>query len=148
MLARRGSSLFHTTSIVNLAEVVRLAALRPASRVLNCGDPEPPTALDIARLVGAAMNVEWTEILLPGAEQGSVGDHPWNFPRPFVLDMTTAEIALGYRPVATYAVAVERTIEWLVKARPEPTEFTSAPFDYAAEDAYVRSLLEGACDGD
>ncbi len=148
LLARRGSGLFHTTSVDNLAEVVRLAAQRPDSRVVNCGDPDPPTAVDIARIVGAAMNVEWTEVLLPGPEQGTVGDHPWNIARPFVLDMTTAEIVLGYRPVVTYAVAVERTIEWLVKTRPEPTEFASALFDYAAEDAYVRSLLEGACDGD
>jgi len=141
LLARRGTGLFHTTSVENLAEVVRLAAQRPHSRVVNSGDPEPPTAVEIARLVGAAMNVAWTEVLLPGAEQGTVGDHPWNIPRPFVLDMTTAEMELGYRPVVTYATAVERTVEWLVQTRPEPSELPSALFDYAAEDAFLRSLV-------
>ena len=140
VLARRGSSRFHTTSTVNLAEVVRLAALRPASRVLNCGDPDPPTALEIARTVGNTMGVEWTEVLLPGEEQGSVGEHPWNFPGSFVVDMTTAEIELGYRPLATYATAVRSTIDWLVKTQPAATEDAADSFDYAAEDAFLRSL--------
>ncbi len=141
VLARRGSSRFHTTSVDNLAEVVRLAALRPASRVLNCGDPDAPTALEIARAVGAAMDVKWTEVLLPGEEQGTVGDHPWNFPRSFVLDMTTAEIELGYRPLTTYRTAVRRTVDWLVETRPPAPEHMANAFDYAAEDAYIRSLL-------
>ena len=53
---------------------------------------------------------------MPGPEEGTVGDHPWNVPRPFVLDMTEAEIELGYRPVTTYAKAVPETVAWLVEA--------------------------------
>src|SRR5207248_5297418 len=34
-LAYRGESIFHTTSVENLAELVWLAAERPASRILN-----------------------------------------------------------------------------------------------------------------
>jgi nucleoside-diphosphate-sugar epimerase len=140
ILAHRGSGRFHTTSVDNLAEVVRLAAQRPGSRVVNCGDPEPPTVVEIARAVGDAVNVEWTEVLLPGSEQGSVGEHPWNIPRPFVLDMTTAEVELAYRPVVRYAAAVRRTVDWLVKTHPDATEYGSELFDYGAEDAYLRSL--------
>ncbi len=149
VLAHRGSGRFHTTSVDNLAEVVRLAAQRPAARVVNCGDPDPPTVLEIARAIAAVVDAEWTEVLLPAAEQGSVGDHPWNTRHPFVLDMTTAEIELGYRPIVRYEQAVERTVAWLVEAtRDRPwqevlTGFADYPaplLDYEAEDAFLRSL--------
>ena len=39
VLVDSGQSGFHTTSVANLAELTRLAADRPATRVLNAGDP-------------------------------------------------------------------------------------------------------------
>ena len=48
-LAWKGESRFHTTSVANLAELIRLAAFQPGDRVLNCGDPDPPTTLEICR---------------------------------------------------------------------------------------------------
>ena len=149
VLAHRGASRFHTTSVANLAELIRLAAERPGRRVFNCGDPRPPTALEIGRAVGAAMAHEWTEVLLPGEEQGGVGDHPWNVSHPFVLDMVEAEIELGYRPVTSYPRAVRATVDWLVEAtRDRPWEEVLADasrmaplFDYEAEDAHLRGLL-------
>jgi len=142
VLAHRGEGRFHTTSVDNLADLVRLAAKRPGSRALNCGDPDPPNVLEISRAIAAAMDVDWTEILLPGAEQGTLGDHPWNTPRPFVVDMTKASTELGYRPVATYAQAVERTIAWLVDARPAAATYMQPMFDYRAEDAFLRGLSD------
>jgi nucleoside-diphosphate-sugar epimerase len=140
VLAQRGEGRFHTTSVDNLAELVRLAAEQPGSRALNCGDPDPPNVLEISRAIAAAMDVEWTEVLLPGAEQGTVGDHPWNTPRPFVVDMTRAATELGYQPVKTYAQAVERTVAWLVDARPAAASYMQPMFDYPAEDAFLRDL--------
>jgi nucleoside-diphosphate-sugar epimerase len=140
VLAQRGEGRFHTTSVDNLAELVRLAAEQPGSRALNCGDPDPPNVLEISRAIAAAMDVEWTEVLLPGAEQGTVGDHPWNTPRPFVVDMTRAATELGYQPVKTYAQAVERTVAWLVDARPPAASYMQPMFDYPAEDAFLRDL--------
>jgi nucleoside-diphosphate-sugar epimerase len=148
-LAHRGHSRFHTTSVGNLAELIRLAAHRPSNRILNCGDPEPPSVLEISRAVAAAMEHEWTELLLAGAAAGDVGDHPWNVPRPFVLDTVEAEIELGYRPVTTYARAVPETCRWLVEATrdrdwrdvlPPTAEHLASSFDYAAEDAFVAGL--------
>ena len=140
VLAHRGEGRFHTTSVANLAELVRLAAERPGSRVLNCGDPDPPTVLEISRAIAAAMDVQWTEVLLAGEEQGTVGDHPWNTPRPFVVDMMKAATELGYEPVTTYAQAVERTVAWLVDARPAAARYMEPMFDYPAEDAFLRGL--------
>ena len=70
-------------------------------------------------------------------------------PRPFVLDMAEAEFELGYRPVTTYAKAVDETCEWLVsvteggnwhEALPGAARLYAGQFDYAAEDELVRGL--------
>ncbi|HEY3183378.1 MAG TPA: NAD-dependent epimerase/dehydratase family protein [Gaiellaceae bacterium] len=148
VLARRGASRFQPTSTVNLAELITLAARRPRTRVLNAGDPDAPTALQIARTIGGALGHEWTEVLMPGAEEGSVGDHPWNAPAPFVLDMTEATLQLGYLPVTTYERAVRELVDWLVAATRDrdwrevfrDSKYLEPMFDYAAEDAYLDGL--------
>ena len=139
-LAYRGASRFHTTSVDNLAELIWLAAVRPGRRIVNCGDPDAATVLEIAHAIGEVLEHEWVEVLLPGPPEGGVGKTPWATPRPFVVDMLTAELELRYRPVTTYARAVRATVEWLVQARPEPDEYIAAMFDYAAEDGLLANL--------
>jgi hypothetical protein len=89
-------------------------------------------------------------VLLQGPEQGSLGDHPWNTPAPFVMDMTEAALDLAYRPVATYEDAIAPTCRWLVEhtrgrdwreALPEALGHMEPFFDYEAEDAYLRGLV-------
>jgi nucleoside-diphosphate-sugar epimerase len=152
VLAHRGASRFQPTSVHNLAELIRLAAERPGRRLLNCGDPDAPSVVEIGRHIAAALNHEWAEVLLPGPPQGVVGDNPWGVPRPFVLDMTEAEFEVGYRPVTTYARAVPETCAWLVAAMEgrDWREVLSGAgklygtlFDYEAEDAFVRGLTAG-----
>ena len=145
VLARGGASRFHTISVDNLAELIALSAAQPATRVLNAGDPEPPTAIEIARVIARMLGHEWKEVLLPGPEQETVGDHPWNVDAPFLLDMSRAEAELGYRPVTTYEQAVAATVKWLIEAvgdRPWHEILSSSPyletmFDYASEDAFL-----------
>lgn len=149
-LAYRGETRFQTTSVENLAELIWLAGERPGTRVLNCGDPDAPTTLEIARTVAAALGHEWTEVLLPGAPEGAVGDTPWSGRHPFVLDMLEAELELRYRPVVTYEQSVPKLCEWLVEtlkkqewteAFPEAVDHLGPGFDYAAEDEYMRGLI-------
>ena len=150
ILGNRGDARFHTTSAENLAELIAVAVQRPRRRVLNCGDPDPPTLLEIARAVAAALDHQWSEVLLPGhSERGGPGATPWSAPRPLVLDMTEAEIELGYRAVTSYPRAVGDTCRWLVeatagKAWEEVLTGSAAHgagwFDYDAEDALVREL--------
>lgn len=149
VLPHRGESRFHPTSVHNLAELIRLAAERPGRRLLNAGDPEAPTVVEIGRHIAAALSHEWSEVLLPGPPRGAVGDHPWGVPHPFVLDMTEAEFEVGYRPVTTYARAVRETCDWLVSvtAGRDWREVLSGTaklygdeFDYDAEDELLRSL--------
>jgi len=142
VLVSEGASRFHTTSVDNLAELIRLAAERPASRVLNCGDPEPPTVLEIGRAVGAAMDHAFAEVLVPEpAYDRRELSNPWAVPFPIVFDMGSAERELGYRPVTAYADAVRATCAWLVEEAPRrdwSDTYLGKYFDYDAEDELLR----------
>jgi nucleoside-diphosphate-sugar epimerase len=151
VLADRGVGRFHTTSTENLAELILLAADRPGTRVLNCGDPEPPSVLEISRAIASAMEIEWAEVLLANpAADGEIGMTPWSVPRPFVLDMTEAEVVLGYRAVTTYAESVPATCRWVVEATEgrdwrelltgRSADLWLGNFEYGAEDELIRNL--------
>ena len=140
LLADRGTGHFHTTASENIGELVRLSAATPRTGVFNCGDPDPPQVLQIARAVG-----EFAEILLPGSS--ALGSTPWSVPKPFLVDMSKAERDLGYEPVTTWAAGLPRQVEWLIEATrdrdwrevlPRGAQYLS--FDYEAEDELVRSL--------
>lgn len=138
-LAWNGESRFHTTSVANLAELIRLAATKPGNRPFNAGDPDPPTTLEICRAVGDALGHEFEPVLLPG----DAYDNPWAVPRPFVVSMDAAERELGYRPVTTYPEAVRETCEWvageLEAGRTWDGTYLEGMLDYAAEDEALRS---------
>ena len=138
LLAYRGASVFHTTATLNLAELIALACERPGTRVLNAGDPDPPTVHEISRLIADLTGHERIEYLLEDAPEAA--RNPWAVRYPLVVDMAAAERVLGYRPVATYAEAVEDTVRWLLDERPPLGEYMSTFFDYDAEDEYVSGL--------
>src|SRR4029077_15602325 len=64
-LAWNGESRFNTASVANLAELIRLAAAQPGDRVLNAGDPDPPSTLEISEAIGNALEYELEAVLLP-----------------------------------------------------------------------------------
>jgi nucleoside-diphosphate-sugar epimerase len=138
-IAWKGESRFHTTSVANLAELIRLAAANPGDRTLNAGDPDPPTTLEICRAIGDAVGHEFEPVLLPRDEY----DNPWGGERPFVVSMEKAEQELGYRPVTTYPEAVRETSAWLVgelaDGRNWDGTYLEGMLDYAAEDAVLAS---------
>jgi nucleoside-diphosphate-sugar epimerase len=140
-LAWDGESRFHTTSVANLAELIRLAATKPGDRALNAGDPDPPTTLEICRAIGDALDHEFEPVLLPADEY----DNPWAAPKhqPLVVSMAAAEEELGYWPVTTYPEAVKETCAWLVGelegGRTWDGTYLEGMLDYAAEDAALAS---------
>jgi nucleoside-diphosphate-sugar epimerase len=140
-LAWNGESRFHTTSVANLAELIRLAAAKPGDRALNAGDPDPPTTLGICRAIGDALEHEFEPVLLPG----DAYDNPWAAPehQPFIVSMAAAEKELGYRPVTTYPEAVRETCAWVVgeleSGRNWDGTYLEGMLDYAAEDAVLAS---------
>lgn len=145
-LAFAGTSVFHTTAVDNLAELVRLAADSPGTRALNCGDPDPPSLTDIAVAIANALDHEW-ELLPVPSELSSEPylENPWGIPRPWVLDMTKADTELGYRPVVTYDKAIVPAVTDIVEvARQRGAEvfadaipYIQRPFDYGAEDDFI-----------
>jgi nucleoside-diphosphate-sugar epimerase len=140
-LAWNGESRFNTASVANLAELIRLAATQPGDRVLNGGDPDPPSTLEICHAVGDALDFEFEPVLLPADEYGN----PWGVPSssPLIVSMEAAERELGYRPVTTYPEAVKETCAWLVgeleRGRTWEGSYIEDTLDYAAEDEVLAS---------
>ncbi|MEW2091545.1 NAD-dependent epimerase/dehydratase family protein [Streptomyces sp. NPDC006682] len=148
VLAYDGESRFHPVHVSNVAELIRLAALQPASRVLNAGDPQAPTVAEIGAAVDGVLGVETETVLMPGAPpRDGVGETPWSGAHPVVYDISEAARQLGYRPVTGYAESLPRTVEWLVEqldgrdwreAFPKMVRnYGETLFDYAAEDAWL-----------
>ncbi|MDW5323250.1 NAD(P)-dependent oxidoreductase [Plantactinospora sp. KLBMP9567] len=154
VLAYAGQSRFHPVSTANLAELIRLSAAEPGARVLNAGDPEPPTVREIGAAVHAVLDHGAEDVLIDGPSPAPpVGETPWSTPCPVVLDMSLAERQLGYRPVTNYLDSLPETVRWLVDAahgRDWRTVFPDLAqnyrtdyFDYLAEDAWLRRRTTG-----
>ncbi|MET7711037.1 NAD-dependent epimerase/dehydratase family protein [Streptomyces sp. NPDC005407] len=149
ILAYNGKSRFHPVHVGNLAELIRLAAAKPGSRVLNAGDPDVPTVREISAGVDAALGVTSETVLVDGpAPVGTVGITPWGLDRPIVYDMTAAERELGYRAVTSYAAALPATVEWLARQLDGRhwrevfsglVKYEDDWFDYAAEDSWLKA---------
>ncbi|MEU5609853.1 NAD-dependent epimerase/dehydratase family protein [Streptomyces sparsogenes] len=151
ILAHGGTSRFHPVHVDNMAELVRLAARKPGSRVLNAGDPQAPTVAEIAAAVDAAMGATSELITIDGEPpRPGLGVTPWSAARPVVFDMSAAERELGYRAVTGYAESLPRTVEWTVRQLADGRDWREAfplmakayapphgLFDYATEDAWL-----------
>jgi nucleoside-diphosphate-sugar epimerase len=150
VLTNRGAGQFHTTASENVGELVRLLADQPRTGAFNCGDPDPPTVLEIARAIGETAGHRFAEVLLEEpASRGDVGQTPWSAPKPLLIDMAKAERELGYRPAITWAEALPRQVHWLIDATRDRdwrevltrgAEYLK--FEYEAEDRLVASLAK------
>ncbi|MDI5981124.1 NAD-dependent epimerase/dehydratase family protein [Amycolatopsis magusensis] len=134
LLAGRGAD--HSSAAVNIGALVALVADRPGRRILNAADPDAPDVLSISRIIAAAAGHSWREVLLGDDAPAGLGRHPWHRVPPIVLDLSAA-YALGYRPAGDYATTVQEELRWLMSSPPRAAG--PADFDYAAEDAYLRS---------
>jgi len=147
-LAHEGRSRFHTSSVLNIAELARFALDKPATRILNIADPAALSVAEIGSAVAAHMGYEGEFIKLSSdIFPAGIGRTPWSVPRPFVLD-NRAALALGYVPMTSYARAVHIVCDELVKSQDDDWRsrfpiLASYPydlFDYRAEDdAIVRA---------
>jgi nucleoside-diphosphate-sugar epimerase len=150
VLSNRGAGQFHTTASENIGELVRLIAAQPRTDVFNCGDPDPPTVLDIARTIGEAAGHRFDEVLLvEPAGRGEVGQTPWSAAKPLLVDMAKAERELGYRAATTWATALPLQVRWLIEAtrdRDWREVLTRGAdylkFDYESEDEFVADLAK------
>jgi nucleoside-diphosphate-sugar epimerase len=113
-LTDMGESRFATTATAVIAELVRLAAERPAARVLNAADDPGPTALEIGQAVFAHLGHEAEFDLLPREVAGDIGQHPWAVPSPVVLSMQAARDELGYQPAGTHRSTIGPAVDWML----------------------------------
>ncbi|MBO3738765.1 NAD-dependent epimerase/dehydratase family protein [Actinoplanes flavus] len=136
LLAGHGRGVDHPSAAANIAALVACVADNPGRRILNAADPSAPDGLAIARIVAAHLGHIWEEVLLPGS---SLGLHPFHRLPGIVLD-TRAASALGYVPVGDLTTE----IRWLVDH--PPVSDPAGWFDYAAEDAWLRSRGNGGAE--
>ncbi|HEX7855004.1 MAG TPA: NAD-dependent epimerase/dehydratase family protein [Sphingobium sp.] len=145
-LAYEGRSRFHTSSVLNIAELVRVVLDQPSTRILNIADP---AALSVAEIGSAiARHMSYAGKFLPvvsDAFPASIGRTPWSVPRPFVLD-NGAALALGYAPTTTYPEAVAAICNELANVNanedwqarfPILASYAYDLFDYSGEDAFL-----------
>ncbi|MFJ6464791.1 NAD-dependent epimerase/dehydratase family protein [Streptomyces sp. NPDC091387] len=114
LLAYEGAGICHPTGTRNLAELILRAGLRPGRRVLNAGDPRPPTVREMAAAVDAVLGCESEQYLIRGPGAPGLGRTPWSLAHSFVMDVSRAERELGYRPVHDYAGSLPETVARLV----------------------------------
>lgn len=156
VLAYGGRSRFHPVHVSNLAELIRLAALKPGSRVLNAGDPEAPTVAEISAAIDRVLGRQSETVLVEGgAPTGFVGLTPWSLEHPVVYDMTAAERELGYRAVTAYGELLPATVEWLAEQLHGKAWTDAFPkfaaqyaphgdlFGYADDDAWLEQEQHG-----
>lgn len=147
VLAYEGATPVSVIASRNLAELIRLAADTPATRILNAADPEPQTARSIAQSISNLLDHDWEEVLLEGpSPQEPIGETPWSTPRPFVIDIRNAQEDLGYQGGVKYDDALKETCEWLMSATarsewpeilPNSHKYYGSLFAYPAEDEFL-----------
>lgn len=146
--ADEGGMIFHTTSVHNLAEMVRVAAETSPHGAFNCGDPDPPDVRRIAWSIAGVVDHEWDEVVLPPdlSKEWQVRN-PWAAFHPWMVSMEKAERDLGYRPVATYAAAVGECVDFEAtrnrdwrEVLPKAAQYLGEMFDYELEDRNLAAL--------
>ena len=144
-LAWNGQSRFHTSATANIAELIAVCLATPATRVLNAADPEALTVSAIAQAIADVYGYELALRPFEGPPLGGVGAHPWCLPKPLIVDMTRA-LALGYRPVTDYRLAVAAACKSAEAAAASGVvfpDYLTAMFDYPAEDAFLARRAGG-----
>lgn len=138
-LAGNADARFHTSATVNIAAVLAATLDQPGQRILNAGDPNPPTVHEIGETLAAEFG--WTGSFVSTPADSPIGSTPFSVPSDFTVSMDAAE-ALGYRPAGSYPETLRPYLAWLKshaatwrQTFPMFTHYPADPFDYAAEDA-------------
>lgn len=143
-LGFEGASRFHTSSCAGIAKVISAALNSNYAGIINVGDAEPPSVVDIGTCIGRALKHEWHLLTFDDREPTEVGMTPWSTVRPFTLDVSLARRLAG--PMPRYEDEVPQVCEWLVESTARQDWHATFPglvkewaeaFDYAAEDELI-----------
>jgi nucleoside-diphosphate-sugar epimerase len=147
LFAGLGDHAVRSSAAANIAALVSTCAAKPGRRILNAGDPDCPTILEMSRIVAAHLGHQREEVLLGEDAPADLGLTPWDGTPNTPLDITAA-VELGYVPVGDYATTVAAELYWLTSIAVETPdgaglpayvagEFFEGRFDYDAEDRYL-----------
>jgi nucleoside-diphosphate-sugar epimerase len=125
--------------VENVAAALALAATddRAAGRIYNVAETPAFSELDWARKIAAATSWSGEFIVLPRERAPKHLVQPGNSAQHWEADSSRIRNELGYREPVSVEEGIRRTIEW-ERAHP-PGPFNPYPFDYAAEDAVLRT---------
>ncbi|MEL6877223.1 MAG: reductase [Pseudomonadota bacterium] len=146
-LANRGESRFHTTSARMIGEFAVHAADHSLGGIVNLGDEDAPSVLQIGQSIAALFGQESEWIPVEGYPDSAIGRTPWSVPLPFLVSSEKAR-ASGFTGIHTYA---DSTHAGLFHLRDDPPHDWRATFpqlaaypwdlfDYDAEDRFLASL--------
>lgn len=112
----------HPSAASNIAALIAALAHLPGNQIVNIADPDAPSGIEIARIVGGLLGVTFDEqpVSAPGHRL-----HPRDTNYPIVLNTKRAH-ELDYQPIGDYASTIKAEIDWLMtNANPQ----TRLPFD-------------------
>ncbi|OGO01032.1 MAG: hypothetical protein A2Y59_01260 [Chloroflexi bacterium RBG_13_52_14] len=135
----------------NEAQAVLLAVDKPdasAGQIYNIADENQLTNREWVVAIAKAMNHEFEFIDMPLSimRPGCAYAFPSALEYPYhqVMDITKIKQQLGYRDVLPAEKAIPKSVEWLLKNRPEPggekEKLMQDPFDYDTEDRLIKLL--------
>lgn len=103
------NSVDHLSAAENIAQVVLSVASQPAARIVNCADPDTPTAREIFQTV--AEQLQWDGGFAESNGAPETVKNPWNMRHPVVLDLGAAR-RLGYRPAGGALQLLSWEVAW------------------------------------
>ncbi|MFN7997382.1 MAG: NAD-dependent epimerase/dehydratase family protein [Bryobacteraceae bacterium] len=125
--------------VENVAAAIALAAAseKAAGRIYNVAETPAYSELEWARKIAAVTGWDGDFIVLP---KDRFPDHlvqPGNSAQHWEADSTRIREELGYREPVIVEEAIARTVSW-ERSQPQ-VDRVGPPFDYAAEDAVLKS---------
>jgi nucleoside-diphosphate-sugar epimerase len=125
--------------VEDVGAAISLAALSDsaAGRIYNVGEPDTLTELEWAQQAAVTLNWDGEFTLLPDERLPPHLRAPGDTRQHWIADTSRIRSELGFSEAVTREDATRRTVEW-ERTNP-PTAFTPHQFDYAAEDAALKS---------
>jgi nucleoside-diphosphate-sugar epimerase len=147
ILPDEGLTLVHCGYIENLAHALMLAVDHPevaSGKIYNCADEECLTLRQTVESIAEALDHDWEIVSMPWALAKPARPLVMQpLPTHRVFDLGRLRGELVYTDVVPPREALAITARWLCQHRPEPGGVEETvledPFDYAAEDALIRS---------
>lgn len=152
VLADKGKAVFNTSSALNIAALIRLAAEKQGTGIVNAVDDDYLTTAEIGRTIFDMMGHDGKIETFAGPPRGDLGRCPWGIHHPLIMDLAKARHALGYEQPAGYRESISAAVEWVMGLRATAAqrgddwlddfpglsyERTKSWFNYELEDQHI-----------